>query len=226
MALTTRTYDEEFLVRFNAQGIQGMHVIAVEEILDDQTGAVLTGRRLEPRAVSSADSAQLQSIGAKINDAALASINGLTSERDAAIQAKADAEKDRDSALSQVSELKARIAILSAPEPGSGAAYVKKWQLNAGLRADGIYDAVTAYINGLPPSAKDLWNGSAGVERNSPFIEGFKAQFGKSDADVDAMFARYSHITQADVLLLAEQEAQADTSGSGVMAWFKKLFGG
>jgi hypothetical protein len=81
--------------------------------------------------------------------------------------------------------------------------FVKKWQLLAGLRMDGIHAPVMAYIEGLPPAVQDLWDGSAGVERTSPFLAAFKAQFGKSEADLDGMFIRYAAITQADVLGLS-----------------------
>jgi hypothetical protein len=223
MALVTRTYDEELLVRFGPGGIQGAHVCAVEEIYDDVTGAVKSGTRLDPRPITLTDSAALQAIGAQINAASLASVTDLQAQLAQLTADKTAADGARDTALSQVQQLQAQLAAVQPAPPASS--FIKKWQLNAGLRKDGIYDAVTQYINSLPPSAKDLWDGSAGVDRSSPFLAGFKAQFGKTDADLDDMFARYSAITQEDVLLLAEQEAEASTSTSGVLAWFRSLLG-
>jgi hypothetical protein len=204
MALVQQTFNEEFLVRWNATGLQGAHVIAVSQIIDDATGLVVpgTGHRLDPRPIVLSDSAALSPISSEINTAALADNAAKDIALKAATEAQAAAEAARDAALAEAATLTAQLAALQ-PVINGVPQFVKKWQLLAGLRMDNIYTPVMAFINALPPAALDLWSGSAGVERDSPFLVPFKSQFGKTDADLDSMFTRYSAITQADVLALA-----------------------
>lgn len=190
---TVKTINE-FMVRWSDDGsaIQGMHV-AEREAFRDDAGVEVTSRMLPPRAVQSTDAAALEAVAASINAASLAqfqqaqaAVATLTTARDAAL---ADAKALRE-------KYEAPAIVNGVPQ------FVKKWQLLAGLRKDGMYAGVMAYINALPPAAKDLWDGSQGIERTSPFIPAFKAQFGLTDAVVDGMFQRYAAMTQADVLAL------------------------
>lgn len=202
---------EHVLIAFRGDsdgGYKGSHVQYFTRVLDDdgseisrQPGRATTIGEAQAAGFTWPDVAAAVNAGLLLdNDAKAAQLAQLQADHAAALQAKAQAEAQRDALQAQLTALQQQTGTPSAQ-------YIRKWQLWAGLRTDDpsgqLLAGVKAYIAALPAAVLDLWDGSAGIERTSPFLAGFKVTFGKSDADLNSMFDRYSKITQDDVLRLA-----------------------
>lgn len=205
MAITEQITEHEFLFRWNEQGNpQGCHIAYRQSVLKD--GTEIASKLLDPRPVVLDDAPKLAEIGAAINAATLAANTALTAERDAAVTAKATAEGERDAALAEAESLRQQLTAYQTPTVNGVPQFIKKWQLWAGLRMDDpsltLYKAVKAYTESFTGMMRDLWLDSTGIERTAPALAGFKAGFGKTDADLDDMFTRYAAITLAQASAL------------------------
>ena len=194
----------EFLVRWDDAGkLQGAHIVHRESFTDD-AGVEQFSKFTDPSPVALTDSTLLSTISADINVVALTQIEALVADKAVAEQAKTTAEAERDAAIrdkTALTEQLAALQITSAPR------FIKKWQLTAGMRKDDpsgtLLTAFNSVIAGLPPAVKEMWDGSSGVEEDSPFLVLAKAApLNLSDAQIASMFERYPKITQADVLAL------------------------
>ena len=63
------------------------------------------------------------------------------------------------------------------------------WQIRKALNQMGLRDAVEAAVAAGPQDAKDAWAYANEFERGHPLIESFAQALGKSDEDIDALFA-------------------------------------
>jgi hypothetical protein len=199
-----RDYFYELLIRGTAEGIGGAHYCTMHEVLDD-SGKVIAANASDPIPLSLiASDAVLTAVIGDALASTLATCEAQNAQIAALTSARDTATAQRDVAQAQVLELRAQVADLQAAPKTR---FIKKWQLFAGLRMDDptgkLLAGVKAYIAALPPAVLDLWEGSAGVEEDSPFLSAFKAAFSITDAQVNSMFDRYTRITQADVLAIA-----------------------
>lgn len=202
----------EFLVRWDDAGnLKGAH-IAYREAFTDDAGVEQFSKFADPRPVALTDATLLAAISSDINAAAIADgetkaaqIATLTADLQSTQEGKAAAESARDAALAQVAGLQAQLAALQ-PVINGVPQFIKKWQLWAGLRMDdpslATYNAVKAYTESFTGMKRDLWLDSTGIERSAPALDGFKAGFHKTDADLDDMFTRYAAITLAQASTL------------------------
>ena len=134
---------------------------------------------------------------------------GITAARVAANAERADGERYWDNAayvaavLGQAAQswcvqYAERPAQPPAPEPNASAVpqVVSAFQAKAALMQAGLYDAINAALTSAdaPPLAKLAWETAREFERGSPTVAGIGAQFGLSDAQLDALFAAASQI--------------------------------
>jgi hypothetical protein len=206
MALVQQTFNEEFLVRWNPAGLQGAHIVAVSQVIDDSTGQVVpgTGHRLDPRPVALTDGAALSAISSEINTAALAD----NAAKDVALQAAVDAQKAaetaRDAALAQVDALNARIAELQPPAVNGVPQEVTMRQAQLALLATKLADgsslldhvdaAIAAMTGDAGRAAQITWGKSADVLRTNPLIAQLQGALGLDDAQIDALFVAASKL--------------------------------
>lgn len=63
------------------------------------------------------------------------------------------------------------------------------WQIRKALNQMGLREAVEAAVAAGPQDAKDAWAYANEFERDHYLIESFAQALGKSDEDIDALFA-------------------------------------
>jgi hypothetical protein len=199
--MQTITYFNALIVRGTRTGIGGAAITRMTEYVDDD-GKTIAAKESDaiPVAVAQGDPGiPLADILGELNTQALAEIEALTEARDAATQ-------ERNAAQALAADLQAQLDALRAKPQ---VRFIKKWQLTAGLRKDDptgtLLAAFNAVIAGLPPAVRELWEGSAGVEEDSPFLALAKQPpMALTDAQLASMFERYPNITQADVLAMVQ----------------------
>lgn len=76
--------------------------------------------------------------------------------------------------------------VVEAPPP---APTITAWQIRKALNQMGLRDAVEAAVAAGPQDAKDAWQYANEFERTHPLIESFAQALGKSNEDIDALFA-------------------------------------
>ena len=85
-----------------------------------------------------------------------------------------------------------------APEPNASAVpqVVSAFQAKAALMQAGLYDAINAALTSpeAPPLARLAWETARDFERGSPTVAGIGAQFGLTDAQLDALFTSAAQI--------------------------------
>lgn len=196
----------EFLVRWNDAGaLQGAHIVYRQAFTND-AGAEEFSKFGDPASVALTDATLLSAISGDINAAALADNDAKAAQIATLTADKAAADTARDAALAERDTLAGQLAAMQ-PVINGVPQFIKKWQLWAGLRMDdptlALYNAVLAYTETFTGMKLDLWRDSTGIERTAPALDGFKAGFNKTDADLDAMFTRYAAITleQASALV-------------------------
>ncbi len=201
------TYFNALILRGGPNGITGAAITRMTEYRDDD-GKTIAAKESDaiPVALAANDPGiPLAEVLGEVNAAALVTIEArdativtLTAEKQAAVDAKATAD-------ALAAQLQAQLAAL-APVIDGVPQFIKKWQLWAGLRMDDptltLYGAVKAYTESFTGMKRDLWLDSTGIERTAPALEGFKAGFHKTDADIDDMFTRYAAITLAQASAL------------------------
>lgn len=134
---------------------------------------------------------------------------GITAARVAANAERADGERYGDNAayvaavLGQAAQswcvqYAERPAQPPAPEPNASAVpqVVSAFQAKAALMQAGLYDAINAALTApdAPPLARLAWETAQEFERNSPTVAGIGAQFGLTEAQIDALFVAASQI--------------------------------
>jgi hypothetical protein len=199
--MQTITYFNALIVRGTRTGIGGAAVTRMTEWLDDD-GKTITAKESDaiPIALAQGDPGiPLADVLGELNAQALAEIEVLTAARDTILH-------ERNAAQALAKDLQEQLAaLLARPQ----VRFIKKWQLTAGLRKDdptgALLAAFTSVIAGLPPAVRELWDGSAGVEEDSPFLAIAKQPpMALTDAQIASMFDRYPKITQADVLAMVQ----------------------
>lgn len=85
-----------------------------------------------------------------------------------------------------------------APEPNASVVpqVVSSFQAKAALMQAGLYDAINAALTSAdaPPLARLAWETAREFERASPTVAGIGAQFGLTDAQLDALFIAAAQI--------------------------------
>ena len=76
--------------------------------------------------------------------------------------------------------------VVEAPPP---VPTLSAWQIRKALNQMGLRDAVEAAVAAGPQDAKDAWAYANEFERGHPLIESFAQALGKTDEDIDALFA-------------------------------------
>lgn len=134
---------------------------------------------------------------------------GITAARAAANAELAEEERHADNAAYVAAVLGAaaqswcvqhaeRIEQPPAPEPNASAVpqVVSAFQAKVALMQAGLYEAINAALTSAdaPPLAKLAWETARDFERASPTVAGIGAQFGLTDAQLDALFVAASKI--------------------------------
>lgn len=101
MAIEKRTSLYELLVRFHGPSVTGVHVIDLEELVDTDTGEVLSAKPGPPKALDPAEVGDV--LGAAL--APLQAVQAITDERDQAKAAANAAMARARAAGEQVQEL-------------------------------------------------------------------------------------------------------------------------
>ena len=76
--------------------------------------------------------------------------------------------------------------VVEAPPPVPS---ITAWQIRKALNQMGLREAVEAAVAAGPQDAKDAWAYANEFERGHPLIESFAQALGKTDEDIDALFA-------------------------------------
>jgi hypothetical protein len=200
--MNNREYLYEVVISGSPAGITGIQAANMVELIDD-AGKVVWRRAEQVPGLSAIEgNPAVAGLLDTLNVQAITALDARTQERDAAVLAKQTAESQRDTALARVQQLEAQLA---AP----AVRFIKKWQLRAGMRKDdpsgALLAAFDSVIAGLPPAVRDLYDGSTGIEEDSPFVSLAKAApMSLTDAQIASMFDRYPKITQADVLAMVQ----------------------
>ena len=74
-------------------------------------------------------------------------------------------------------------------EPAPAVPTLSAWQIRKALNQMGLREAVEAAVAAGSQDAKDAWQYANEFERTHPLIESFAQALGKSDEDIDALFA-------------------------------------
>lgn len=116
--LTTQTFLYEILIRFDADGYRGAHVIDLQTVTDGEE--VLAAKPLDPRPVDPAEVGQILGENSarliQSTDRVIAQLfevraarDTLLTERDEANRARAQAEADLAAARDEIADLKGRV---------------------------------------------------------------------------------------------------------------------
>ena len=76
--------------------------------------------------------------------------------------------------------------VVEAPPP---VPTLSAWQIRKALNQMGLREAVEAAVAAGSHDSKDAWQYANEFERTHPLIESFAQALGKSDEDIDALFA-------------------------------------
>ena len=201
MPITKSLTPNEFLVRWSDAGqIQGAHIVFRETVIED--GTELTSRLLpaQPVALAGASGFPLSDVLAEVQASALATIEARDAEIAALKSSQQAIEAERDAALTRAAELQAQLDAIHSPEPEPNASAVPQvvsaFQAKAALMQAGLYDAINAALTSpeAPPLARLAWETARDFERGSPTVAGIGAQFGLTDAQLDALFTSAAQI--------------------------------
>lgn len=180
----------EFMARLNADGtVAGCHVRYQYNV----AGKLIDG---DPETVSLNDAAYTQFANA-FNAAAVAQSQQLTTDLAAANTAKDAAIQAKDQAESQVATLQARIAELEAVPQIATNFQIRAWLItNHGV---GIIDQVKSLIAAIPDPvekvlAEQQWEYANNVFRNNPFVERIGTALGLTTQQLDAAYAEACQI--------------------------------
>lgn len=66
---------------------------------------------------------------------------------------------------------------------------VSAWQIRKGLNASGLRDAVEAAVAAADQDTQDAWQYAKEFERDHPLVKSLAAGLGKTDTEIDALFA-------------------------------------
>jgi len=97
--------------------------------------------------------------------------------------------KDDDSVESIIAEhLPAGVSV-EDPDPAPLPTVVTPWQIRKALNASGLRSLIEASVAGADQTTKDAWEYALEFRRDNPLITGLAAALGKTEADVDDLFA-------------------------------------
>ena len=94
--------------------------------------------------------------------------------------------KDADDAYRCYMPGEIQRTVVEAPTPVPS---ITAWQIRKALNQMGLREAVEAAVAAGSQDAKDAWQYANEFERTHPLIESFAQALGKSDEDIDALFA-------------------------------------
>lgn len=113
--LATKTFLYEILIRFDADGYRGSHVIDLQQVTDD--GEILASKPLDPRPVEPAEVREILGDNAarmiQSTDRVIAELFEVRADRDTLIAQRDDANRARASAEADLAEARAEITRLN-----------------------------------------------------------------------------------------------------------------
>lgn len=219
----------ELLVRANASGVQGAHVLYLDRVLDDD-GTVLKEAPTDaiPISMVSGDpGVPLATVLGDVNTASLmiidaknADIAAANQARDAAVAAQATAEAERDALRAQ----------LGVPTVVNGVPQVVTRRFGRkALILSGLMVKVNAAIASIADETqRDLvqndFDDSENFERQNPTLLLLARALNLTDEAIDDLFILAGKL-QAGENVSATTPPPADAQSTGIVAWFKNLLG-
>ena len=172
-------------------------IITEHEVATLKDGVVITNAT-EGRSYSNNQIADFEMevapAGASLADI-VASFNAAAIEqRDAAVAAKATAEAALTATQAQVVSLQAQIDAYTPPAPVAPVAdpegpTVDDLQIRLALNALDLREAVELAVAGSDQSTKDWWDRANNFKRLNPMVIALGAALGKTDAELDGLWA-------------------------------------
>ena len=193
MPITETRTPYEFLARWDhtTGAFKGAHIQYFDAVLRD--GVQIAGAPSKAFGVGDGLAFPLSDIMGQLTADALARVDALTAERDAAVKAGETATADRDAAQAQVAELLAQAASLQPPVDVNGVPQqVTMRQARLALLGAGLLSGIDATINSLPEpmksAAKIEWEYSQAVQRHNGFVSQIAPAIGLTEEQIDALF--------------------------------------
>lgn len=202
MNIEAHTYLVEALIRFDKHGLKGAHQIFEQELVDTETGELLSVRALDAQPVEASEivdligshaanmQAQIMSLGAENKelterlaklvadlDTATSNLNSITAERDElkAFKDQIEAERAAKEADPTLSAVDLRNGLLAL---GITAAQIDAvLEVYRDAEGDAAYEALT-----------NVWEYTVEFHRSDPRIDQFGGLLGLSSNQIDTLF--------------------------------------